>query len=111
MKRKTSLRPGMSSRDSHPTIRPSDGVWTKSKKASDGWFEGAARRKSLSSRPGKQRKRQFEASGAGKTSMDSLRAFAKEMIEAESSLLSARAAAAASAHSSIYLTSRPAGSE
>jgi methyl-accepting chemotaxis protein len=49
--------------------------------------------------------RKFEASGAGKTSMDALRAKAKEMSDAESSLLTVRAAAAEAAGSlSQYTT-------
>ncbi|RXH02178.1 methyl-accepting chemotaxis protein [Bradyrhizobium vignae] len=75
------------------------------KTASASWFDTVAR-KEVSLMKGGQtvEARQFEASGAGKKSMDALRALAKEMIDDESSLLSARAATAATAGSSTYVT-------
>lgn len=46
--------------------------------------------------------RNFEAGGAGKKYMDGIRALVREMIDAEASLLSVRAAASAAATSSSY---------
>jgi methyl-accepting chemotaxis protein len=74
------------------------------RKASNTWFETVAQKEiSLVKNGQVGEARQLEASGAGKKSMDGLRTLVKEMVDAESSLLSSRAALAASALSSTYV--------
>jgi methyl-accepting chemotaxis protein len=74
------------------------------KRASDAWFDGVAQKEISLAKSGQVAEaRQLEASGAGKKSMDGLRSFVKEVIDAESSLLSARASLASDALSSTYL--------
>ncbi|MBR0717744.1 methyl-accepting chemotaxis protein [Bradyrhizobium liaoningense] len=74
------------------------------KKASETWFNQVAQKEISLVKSGQVTEaRQLEASGAGKTSMDGLRAFVNEMVQAESSLLATRATMSANALSSTYM--------
>jgi len=74
------------------------------KKDSDAWFEGVAQKEISLVKSGQvEAARQLAASGVGKKSMDGLRAVVKEVTDAESSLLSARASLTSDALSSTYL--------
>lgn len=74
------------------------------KKAADTWFDTVAQKEISLVRKGQTGEaRQIESSGAGKKSMDGLRALVKEITDAESSLLSTRAAMTDDALSSTYM--------
>lgn len=75
------------------------------KSASDTWFEKVAQQEIALMKAGNvEGAREMEAGGAGKKSMDALRALAKEMAEAESALLGQRSRQSAEAVSSTYRT-------
>ncbi|MCJ2024773.1 methyl-accepting chemotaxis protein [Methylobacterium sp. J-067] len=76
------------------------------KQAADAWSDGVAAREIASAEAGHLDKaREIEASGAGKSSMDALRARAAEIAQTEQDLLARRSAEQRQAFDTAYFTS------